>query len=282
MPASEKTWRDQKALHVVFGCTGLLLLIATLWMFGADHTRQWKQYQRQMRNIDVRLTQWRMEASQTQENALRRKELASALTDTRSAPPPQQAFEQFVRVVPDEETANRLRELYARLSDPGTSDAELARISRRLDDQMSELISLARFEEENLLSRRKFKSADYDEKRATFDLGIRDGKPQEELDELQRAVDEEKRQRDELTLAYQAAADYRKQLDTAHKQMQAPAEQIKKELADLEAEYTRLASTRRATCDLLHESSAVLGQAMAGIANLGCIQLAAKNRKSMD
>ena len=39
MPASEKTWRDQKTLHIVFGCTSLLMLIATVWMFAADHSR---------------------------------------------------------------------------------------------------------------------------------------------------------------------------------------------------------------------------------------------------
>ena len=49
MPASEKTWYDMKLLHAAFGTAGVLLLVATVWMIAADHTREWKQYQRQMR-----------------------------------------------------------------------------------------------------------------------------------------------------------------------------------------------------------------------------------------
>ena len=60
MPATEKTWRDQKVLHVVFGCTGLVLLISTVWMFGADHSRQWKEYQRTNRRVATTTTEWRM------------------------------------------------------------------------------------------------------------------------------------------------------------------------------------------------------------------------------
>jgi mono/diheme cytochrome c family protein len=244
MPASEKTWRDQMTLHVVFGCTGLLLLIATVWMLGADHTRAWKRYQRKMRNVDVRLTQWRMDAEQTRANAQRRDELSGVLAETATAPPPQAAFDQFVGSLQDEQTASQLREQYDRLNDEGTSESERQRLRKRLDGKMSELISLARFEEENLLSRRKFKSADYDERRANYDLAIRDGKPQEVLDELQQAIDQVRGERDELTLQYQAAADYRQRLDNAFRAMQAPSQEIQTQLADLEAEYQRLASTR--------------------------------------
>ena len=138
MPASEKTWRDQKTLHVVFGCTGLLLLISTVWMFGADHTREWKRYQRQMRNVDVRLTQWRMAGGADSGK------LPSAaaswlmhLTETTAGPPPQAAFDQFVgRCSQDENTAEASREtMYDRMSADGTSEAERKRLRTRLDDQ---------------------------------------------------------------------------------------------------------------------------------------------------
>ncbi len=46
MPANEQTWRDQKRMHLVFGISGLVMLGVTLWMFAADHDREWKEIQR--------------------------------------------------------------------------------------------------------------------------------------------------------------------------------------------------------------------------------------------
>jgi len=45
MPANEQTWRSTKLLHMVFGLSALALLLVTLWMFSADHNREWKRYQ---------------------------------------------------------------------------------------------------------------------------------------------------------------------------------------------------------------------------------------------
>ena len=59
MPATEKTWRSQTLLHAVFGATGLVLLLSTLWMFAKDHDRPWKNYQKKARDIDVQMTDWR-------------------------------------------------------------------------------------------------------------------------------------------------------------------------------------------------------------------------------
>ena len=45
MPASEQTWRDQKVMHIVFGATALVMVIATLWLLAKDHNREWKKTQ---------------------------------------------------------------------------------------------------------------------------------------------------------------------------------------------------------------------------------------------
>ena len=37
MPATEETWYNQKLLHVIFGCSSLIMLIATIWMVAQDH-----------------------------------------------------------------------------------------------------------------------------------------------------------------------------------------------------------------------------------------------------
>ena len=49
MPATEKTWRDQKWMHVVFGVSSLIMLLATVWMLEKDHNREWRRWQMQDR-----------------------------------------------------------------------------------------------------------------------------------------------------------------------------------------------------------------------------------------
>ena len=64
MPATEKTWYDQKLLHVIFGCTSLVMLIATIWMVAQDHEREWKGYQRGLRSIEQKQLGGRLRAEQ--------------------------------------------------------------------------------------------------------------------------------------------------------------------------------------------------------------------------
>src|SRR3954471_7615332 len=45
MPATEKTWRDQAKMHVVFGISALVMLGGTLWMLAKDHNREWQKWQ---------------------------------------------------------------------------------------------------------------------------------------------------------------------------------------------------------------------------------------------
>src|SRR5690606_19779667 len=97
---------------------------------------------------------------------------------------------------------------------------------------------------------RKFKAADFDQARANYDLGVRDGKSAEELAALQQAVDEQRQQRDELTLRYQAAADQRLKHDAALAEMRRSNKELNEEISRLEAEYARLSTAldeRRAT-----------------------------------
>ena len=53
MPATEQTWRDSKLLHVIFGISSLAMLMATIWMLADDHNREWKQYQREFREVET-------------------------------------------------------------------------------------------------------------------------------------------------------------------------------------------------------------------------------------
>ena len=94
MPATEKTWYDQRLLHTVFGCTGLVLLISTFWMFVQDHEREWKKYQRQMRGVEQKLLGYRLKAAeQAQRSSVadREQDLLVAAAEL----PPQELIDQF-------------------------------------------------------------------------------------------------------------------------------------------------------------------------------------------
>jgi hypothetical protein len=45
MPATEKTWRDQALMHVIFGVSSLVMLVGTIWMLAKDHNREWRRWQ---------------------------------------------------------------------------------------------------------------------------------------------------------------------------------------------------------------------------------------------
>ncbi len=96
MPATESTWRDQKRLHFLFGVSGLALLLATLWMFAADHDRSWKYFQKTARNVDVQMTEWRK--LQFENDAYQREltRLEESLSVARSQPLPAGTMESFL------------------------------------------------------------------------------------------------------------------------------------------------------------------------------------------
>jgi mono/diheme cytochrome c family protein len=51
MAASDKTYRHQKTLDVVFGVSCVLMLASIIWMFADDYSREWKKEQRVFRDV---------------------------------------------------------------------------------------------------------------------------------------------------------------------------------------------------------------------------------------
>jgi hypothetical protein len=235
MPATENTWRDLKTLHVVFGFTGLLLLIATVALFAADHRREWKQYQRKMRDIDVRLTNWQMEAENTRAAAAQGEQLQESLKKAEASPPQQSAFDQFMGLLGDHPQASALRDLYEASKQPEQGASSRS----KLQEAMGVILRRERFLEDKLLSDRKFKSADYDEKRANLDLGIRDNLT-DALPGLQAEVDKVRSERDQLTVEYEKLSARRKGLEAAFKNVTADIDSLKKEIANAAASQERL------------------------------------------
>jgi hypothetical protein len=95
MPAAEQTYRNTPLLHKIFGIASVVMLVATIWMFAADHTREWKPYQRTSDNIDVKMTAWRELQFRTEEASRTLEEYEAKLTMARREPIPPQLLADF-------------------------------------------------------------------------------------------------------------------------------------------------------------------------------------------
>ncbi|MGD9646156.1 MAG: hypothetical protein AB7U73_10635 [Pirellulales bacterium] len=106
MPATETTWRDIKLVHVIFGLTSLFLLIGTIWMLAADHDREWKQYQRDFRDVQVWSINARRAELETGEFKKQQDELEAKLAETRREVPPPEPVDRFCQLMLDRDQGN--------------------------------------------------------------------------------------------------------------------------------------------------------------------------------
>ena len=99
MPATEKTWRDQRVMHIVFAGTSVVMLLSTFLMFAQDHNRPWKPFQRQSRDIERRMSQWRLDTENSRENQRARDQLQAELQTLRSQVIPAELLDRFQQQV---------------------------------------------------------------------------------------------------------------------------------------------------------------------------------------
>src|SRR5688572_28502981 len=95
MPAAEQTWRDTKLLHKVFGVSSFVMLVATIWMFAADHNREWKPIQHTSDTIEIKMTAWREQQYNTEDAKRQKEALEAAVVAARRRPIPPALLEQF-------------------------------------------------------------------------------------------------------------------------------------------------------------------------------------------
>jgi cbb3-type cytochrome oxidase cytochrome c subunit len=57
MAATDKNYRDQYTLDIVFAVTSILMLISIVWMFMQDYNREYKDEQRSFRDVEAALAQ---------------------------------------------------------------------------------------------------------------------------------------------------------------------------------------------------------------------------------
>ncbi len=344
MPATEQTWYNQKLLHVVFGLSSLLMLVATIWMFAADHDREWKGYQKRFRDIELRLTDWRKRATESTEQQAAQAQLEGDLQLAKTAPPQRQAitdfklavlkdrfelgeldeptyqeeksdveawgqgqdvssdifsdldqlydrlvkqsaevttFQQRVKQSRDElaDAETKATTLQKQLQDAEAATAEdrqsiesgLAEVEKQLDaseksvkneepqlaklveqtaelrnkliGRLDDILAKAKFREEQLSSRRKFRSADADAAKARLDLAVRDNQtekfPQLQA-EIDRIVNGPGDSLEALTRQRQAATAHREKLQGYLRDIRQDEIEVAKNLESNLAEIKRL------------------------------------------
>lgn len=283
MPATEKTWRDMKTMHMVFGISSITMLLATLWMFAQDHNREWKPYQRQYRDISVTMADWELEQQKVEQSLYSHGMLETQLLAAKSHAPDRALLDQFEAEVNRDlefrgqgthdfsslrSSWQELQKTAGTTSNPveqgefaearkgaieGDIDAEQERMLVRFAssresflDRLRAFVSAARFREDNLLNSRKFKAADYDAERSRLDLAIRDDLAASRQDEIQRQVFAVKTELDDLSRRYENASTHRKRLQQYLAEMTAAEDEIQAEINSMRLAIRQLEETRDA------------------------------------
>ena len=146
MPATEKTWRDQKVLHIVFAFTSVAMLLSTFLMFAVDHNRSWKNYQSRSRDIERRINHWRLDTANSESNKRLQAELTAAINQQRSQPIPQDLLDRFKQQVRSDEA--RLEEIGRAIptydfSDMDARNAELIQASATAAEKRATATAMA-------------------------------------------------------------------------------------------------------------------------------------------
>ena len=265
MPATEQTWRNQRLLHVIFGITGVLMLLCTLWMMAADHNREWKVVQRQFRNLESYTAASRISGEESADYYERERQLKKQVDEARSEAPQPELIDEFKRVA-DQEAHNgydvdRIERAYEKLVQaentyrPGRAGGEPEADEPLSDDDRKQLIDLrddllsalqdvlvkARQDEENKQRNLKFRRAELDGKRSEYDIAVANGADELRQAELETRVKEtESVINDSLLPLAQNAKNHRVALQKLFDQVIAKETAALKRQSDHRAEVARL------------------------------------------
>lgn len=267
MPATEQTWYNQKLLHVIFGITGVLMLLCTLWMMAADHNREWKVVQRQFRNLESYTAAARISGEESADYYARERQLKEQVKEAQSEAPPRELIDEFERVANQEAhngyNLDRIESAFEKLVQaesalrPGRTSGESEADVPLSDDDRQQLIELrddllsalqdvlakARQDEENKQRNLKFKRAELDGKRSEYDIAVANGADEMRQTELEKRVQETEGDiNDKLLPLAQNAKNHRVALQKLVDQVMAPETAALKRESDHRAEVARLES----------------------------------------
>jgi cytochrome c551/c552 len=249
MPATEKTWRDQARMHVIFGVSALVMLGGTIWMLAKDHNREWREWQladraRQHWTAQAQLAQ--AQADSTARLDQLRNQLAAAQRSQLDADLVRR-FRQLVEAE-DARLAERgeehtpadfddLEQSLTRLQDAENGSEQAGHARADLLEALSSFVQEARRRESSLLNEKKFLAADQTAAVSARGLAVGEGRPTDGIEaQIQTLAD--KILVTDTALA--EAKDYRIALETILKEIQAEELELAKQRDAIETEFARL------------------------------------------
>jgi len=247
MPATEKTWRDNRTMHVIFAWASVVMLAATVWMMVDDHyNRPWKKYTEKTIGADMWMATHRRIQLQTREYFEKQQELEQRLSEIRATAPDPQLIDSFVAIaqecakaLPDGalEFAGLKGDL-EKLNSESTADADIARDS--LLDALRDVIDRIKAYEDRIDAKRKVKSADYDEARSKLDIANAHRASDGQSKRLQEEVNLVKESVDELVDLVEIAKEHRNRLKKIISDLTDDEEAAKKQIVTHEASLVAL------------------------------------------
>jgi hypothetical protein len=249
MPATEKTWRDQAKMHVIFGISALVMLGGTIWMLAKDHNREWREWQlndraRERWTIEAQLAQ--SEADSTVQLAQLRKDLIAAQSN-RIDPPLVDQFKQLVvaedaRTQGDKKSGKgpdftKIDAALTKLTATENGTPAAAKARTELLGEMDVFVHEAKRRENAVLTAKKFKAADQTADISERGIAVGESKP---TGPIEARMQERAAQIAELDATLATAKDYRVALETVVRQIQSNELALQKQIAGIEADQKRL------------------------------------------
>jgi len=268
MPATEQTWRNHKVLHILFGASALLMMLATLWMVAKDHNREWKQWQLTDRKKEAQVVQARRDLLEAQ-FAERMETYSGEIRQLSSKPIPLKLIGDFQGLVESEDLRLEIADNnFASLQSAAESfldaskaaqdiaaadkgDPEKAANLRLAQEaatkarstlfyQFATYIDEAKRREKLLVGRRKFMKADHTAAVSELGLLVNGGASKDKQAEVQGKIKGFADQVAGLTEEISFAHSYRTSLEEIVDQLDSELTEVAKERDALKTELTRL------------------------------------------
>ncbi|MBS0207343.1 MAG: c-type cytochrome [Planctomycetes bacterium] len=245
MPANEQTWRSLSLMHVVFCVSGLVMLIATIWMLAKDHDREWKNYQRDFQKVEIWTAESRVDESDSPAFQARKAELQKEVAAAAAEHPSRELVDDFLKRATAYASTNGydLKAVQDQIDvalpkgtppSPTEDKSQVTTKRAALLAAMQAVVNKAKFDEGKRQSELKFKRAELDVERSKFSIAVDEGKDDADLKSIEDGVRKVENLVNDLNLAYQAAKTHRLDLEGVIGQINANEAAKQKELADYE------------------------------------------------
>jgi len=249
MPATEKTWRDQLKMHVIFGITSLVMLVSTIWMLWKDHNREWRKWQL----ADRERAHWTIEAQLEQTKAESQGQLNTLylqLSEVKRSKIEDALIENFRQIVQAEDARlaeagieekpvdfTDLNAAQARLQSAEAGSDEAADAREAVLGELAEITNEAKRRELALTGQRKFMAADLTAAVSLRGIAVGEGESTETHDAEIRKLTEEIAEQD---VKVSNAKSYRLALESVVSEIQATENDLQKRVSSIEADIARL------------------------------------------